>query len=381
MRRIYPLIITVFMLTICLSGCLGSENNTEDDLTVDSIMQMMIDEGDFPANWHKGGEGIYGWPSNVWLGQDFRESAYRGFTHYYDNITSIDGVILLDMFSFISEEKAIDLYNHRYDSEISEGSTVNNVNLGDDGFNHSKYLYSHGYFIRVGLFCFSFYFSLSPGSVEYEGWSEDIVKKQVTKIRELLPFWPGYEDPVCHLEIEADSLYTPSNVTFIMKASEGDGAIANWSLDIDSDGIPEYSGEGQPPQSINRTYEIPVTFKATLWVTDVQGDQANSSDGLELKMINKAPMCSIFALPDTGEAPLMVTFSIHVNDPNDDRVYYEFDIDGDGKIDYNGTIWGGSLFPKQYQHIYETPGEYHVYLSVSDGRGGNSSASATIIVT
>lgn len=98
-------------------------------------------------------------------------------------------------------------------------------------------------------------------------------------------------------------------------------------------------------------------------------------------MINKAPMCSIFALPHTGKAPLMVTFSIHVNDPNDDRVYYEFDIDGDGKIDYNGTIWGGSLFPEQYQHIYETPGEYHVYLSVSDGRGGNSSASATIIVT
>lgn len=379
MRRVYPLIIIVFMLTICFSGCLGSEDTT-DDIIVESPMQMIINEEDFPANWHKSFEimstGFKLW--NWWQGQDFRECAERYFQHYLDNESSIYSTASIHLFSYNSEQKADECFNYsKFDDYFP---TWRAVNLGDDGIYYNSSFW-YGYRIRVGSIMFDILFYLLPGYVEYDGWSEDLVEVQVAMIRDMLPFWSGYQDPVCLLEIEADSLIVPSNVTFIMKAGEGDGAIANWTLDINSDGIPEYSGEGQPPRTINLTYEIPVTFKATLWVTDVQGDQANSSDGLELKMINKAPVCSIFALPDTGEAPLMVNFSIHINDPNDDRVYYEFDIDGDGKIDYNGTIWGGSLFPKRYQHIYGTPGEYQVNLSVSDGRGGYSSDSITIIVT
>lgn len=79
--------------------------------------------------------------------------------------------------------------------------------------------------------------------VEYEGWAQDLIEDQIAMIRDLSPLWVGYKDPVCQLEVEnigKEGIRVPAHVTFIIKVGEGDGSIANWTLDIESDGIPEY---------------------------------------------------------------------------------------------------------------------------------------------
>jgi hypothetical protein len=382
MEKIKALALGVLMISLCLAGCLGSEDNTEDDVAVESIMQMMIDEEDFPVNWHKYHEimstGSDLW--NCWMGQDFRECAQRHFSHYFDNESLFYDTVSMYLFSYSSEQKAAASFNHTIFEDFYPTWRV--IDIGDEGgyYNSSSHF---GYHIRVeSFFLHICFFSYNEKLDEYMSWSDDLVEDQIAKIRDMLPFWVGYESPVCFLEINTDINIVPSNVTFIIKFDEGDGAIVNWSLDIDSDGIPEYSGEGQPPQSINRTYETPVSFVATLKVTDVQGDQANSSKYLRIYETNDPPRCHLSALPENGEAPLEVAFYINVYDLNDDPIRYELDIDGDGEIDFNGTIPGGQSSQTRIgYHTYETPGEYQINLSVSDGRGGNSSASATIIVT
>ena len=57
----------------------------------------------------------------------------------------------------------------------------------------------------------------------------------------------------------------------LMNTNDQDSPIISWSLDINNDGTPEYSGSGYPPSTQQHTYQNPDTYTAKLTVTDNNG--------------------------------------------------------------------------------------------------------------
>ncbi len=62
-----------------------------------------------------------------------------------------------------------------------------------------------------------------------------------------------------------------------MNATDDDGSIQSWKLDVNTDGSAEFSGEGAPPTSQTYTYQDPGTYVATLFVIDNDGKWSMSS--------------------------------------------------------------------------------------------------------
>ncbi|MCJ7572230.1 MAG: hypothetical protein MUO82_10220 [Candidatus Thermoplasmatota archaeon] len=57
--------------------------------------------------------------------------------------------------------------------------------------------------------------------------------------------------PSCSLSVDINSGNSPLTVNFLMSASDTDGSISFWVLDINNDGYIEYSGLGNPPLEKN----------------------------------------------------------------------------------------------------------------------------------
>lgn len=85
------------------------------------------------------------------------------------------------------------------------------------------------------------------------------------------------QPPTCTLSVAPSSGYVPLVVKFFMSASDPDGSIALWSLDVNNDGRAEYSGSGSPPKIKNHTYQNPGTYIAKLKVTDNNGATATAT--------------------------------------------------------------------------------------------------------
>lgn len=63
----------------------------------------------------------------------------------------------------------------------------------------------------------------------------------------------------------------PLTVTFTIIASDPDGSIQSWSLDVNNDGTSEYSGQGSPPATQQHTYLSEGSYTANLMVYDNEG--------------------------------------------------------------------------------------------------------------
>jgi len=79
------------------------------------------------------------------------------------------------------------------------------------------------------------------------------------------------KSPTCALTANPTSGTAPLTVTFTITASDSDGSISSWELDIDNDGLVEYHGMGNPPATQMHTYEMSGSFTAKLYVTDNEG--------------------------------------------------------------------------------------------------------------
>lgn len=79
------------------------------------------------------------------------------------------------------------------------------------------------------------------------------------------------KSPTCGLTANPTSGTTPLTVTFTITASDSDGSISSWELDINNDGLVDYQGIGNPPTTQMHTYEIAGSYTAKLYVTDNEG--------------------------------------------------------------------------------------------------------------
>jgi len=83
--------------------------------------------------------------------------------------------------------------------------------------------------------------------------------------------------PTCTLNASPTSGTAPLNITFTLDAYDPDDSIAEWSLDIDNDGISEYFGTGNPSGTQNHTYGDPGLYIARFTVSDTHGDNKTTT--------------------------------------------------------------------------------------------------------
>ena len=188
------------------------------------------------------------------------------------------------------------------------------------------------------------------------------------------------QSPTCLLTVNPSSGSVPLSVSFIMTASDPDGTISTWILDIDNDGIPEYSGSGTPPSTTQHIYQTAGTYTAKFTVTDNHGATVSYSRILtitETPSENHLPTCTLAAAPLSGIAPLAVTFTLSASDSDGSIFTWSLDINNDGTSDYAGS----GTPPTTQQHIYQEMGTYIVDLTVTDNQGALSSDTLVITVS
>ncbi len=192
----------------------------------------------------------------------------------------------------------------------------------------------------------------------------------------LIRYWEDYFSlgnlpPSCSLIIAPLWGESPFHVTFTLNATDSDGVIVSWTLDVDNDGSPEYGGEGVLPIHQDYTYELPGNYTACLSVMD--DDTAVSSATVDLLVMeppNVPPIANFTFSPPLPSDTETVVFEDLSNDTDGTIISYLWDF-GD-----NAT--STEMNP---QHRYSDNGTYSVYLIVTDDDGltGNISRNITII--
>ena len=95
--------------------------------------------------------------------------------------------------------------------------------------------------------------------------------------------------------------------------------------------------------------------------------------------VNQLPQINSFtANPTSGYAPLNVTFSWNLSDPDGDVLICYLDIDNDGNTDYTINDCANNT---SQQHTYDTVGNYTAKLTVDDGKSGTVSQTVNINVS
>jgi parallel beta-helix repeat protein len=185
--------------------------------------------------------------------------------------------------------------------------------------------------------------------------------------------------PMCSITASPTSGQTPLRVTFTMTGSDPDGSISSWSLQTDSDGTPDYTGSGNPPETLQHTYTNTGTYTAKLTVTDNQGATDSETRVITVSQVpqNQPPTCTLLANPESGYAPLSVIFSLNGTDLDGSIAHWGLDIDNNGTLDYSGS---GTL-PSLEQHTYQTNGTYTAKLIVTDDRGATDIDTVVITVS
>lgn len=170
--------------------------------------------------------------------------------------------------------------------------------------------------------------------------------------------------PVAAAVASPSSGPAPLDVVFYAADSyDPDGAIGNvyWSF---SDGG-DYWGA-----TAYHTFSNPGIHTATVTVYDSRNATASTTVTVTVGPPNQAPIAVASANPTRGVAPLTVNFSsAGSTDPDGTIAAYSWNF-GDGATSNQANP----------SHVYPTPGAYNVVLTVTDNRGGTSSAAVTITV-
>jgi len=186
------------------------------------------------------------------------------------------------------------------------------------------------------------------------------------------------QPPTCSVTANPRSGQAPLTVTFTMSASDPDGSISAWVLDVDGDGNKDYWGTGSPPSTKTHTYTSPGPtsgYSVVFMVSDNNGATAFDTETVVVGA-NSPPTCSLSVNPASGPAPLTVTFTMSASDSDGSITTWVLD-----PGDENPSYPGSGNPPSTKSHTYSTPGSYTAILMVSDDKDATTSDSQIINVS
>jgi parallel beta-helix repeat protein len=181
------------------------------------------------------------------------------------------------------------------------------------------------------------------------------------------------QPPTCTLLASSTNGTVPLTVIFTMTVNASDGTITTWTLDIDNDGMPDYSGSGEPPSTQQHTYNSTGTYTAKFMVTDNHSSTASDSTIIAVSQVapqNNAPIAEY-------------TYSLQNPTTQDIIQFTDTSKDIDGEIiNWTWNFGDGNHSYLQYpSHQYTTGGKYYVTLQVKDNDGLINITSNELIVT
>jgi PKD repeat protein len=146
---------------------------------------------------------------------------------------------------------------------------------------------------------------------------------------------------------------------------EGAALYADWT----------FGDSSLPVQGLlaSHTYTAAGTYWATLTVVDEQG--LLDTDSVEIVVApdtNNPPTANPVATPNSGTAPLVVTFAAQAADADNDPLTYLWNFGDPDSADNESTL-------ANPDHVYEAPGTYVAWLTVSDGQEEVSASVAVVV--
>jgi len=120
--------------------------------------------------------------------------------------------------------------------------------------------------VMIGLIAMAFIYSGLEGSPTESGGEN-----------------PTNQSPKAHLTASPTSGYASLEVTFYLSATDSDGTISSWALDIDNDGDMDYMATGSPPTSQKHTYPTTGKYEAKFIVYDNNHSSAYDTVGITVK--------------------------------------------------------------------------------------------------
>lgn len=190
-----------------------------------------------------------------------------------------------------------------------------------------------------------------------------------TEIKELYQTpLPENLPPLADFEFNPLHPTTEAKVRFADRSKDPDGQIKSWRWDF-GDGTT--SAEKNP----HHQYKDSGTYKVQLTVTDTKG--ASTSIYKEIEVVEfetaKPPQASFTIVPEKPRVYQQITFDASDSkDPDGTIQTYQWDLDGDGKVDQEG---------KTAQYSFSYPGQFQVTLTVTDEQGISSKVTRIIEVS
>jgi PKD repeat protein len=175
---------------------------------------------------------------------------------------------------------------------------------------------------------------------------------------------PPNQPPVANLQADPSSGQAPLQVQFSCNGSyDPDGSISSYRIDFGDGGV-----ANQCP--ISHTYQEPGLYTATLTVTDNKGASATIQVQVNVTQMPPPPPedltldVMLIANPNTGEAPLNVTFTVTASGTARGTISYQFYCHADGPVSETGTANSNS-FGILRQCDYLEPGKYIAKVEIT----------------
>ena len=174
-----------------------------------------------------------------------------------------------------------------------------------------------------------------------------------------------------------DPTNTSTPVAFNWLVSDPDGDTLTCQLDVDSNGIADYTiSDCVNNTSQAHVYSAMGTYTATITASDGLGGTDQVSVTVEVQ--TTPPVINAFsATPSSTGTSTPVSFSWDISDADGDTLTCLLDADGDGTDDYTVNDCANTTTTT---HTYTVAGVYSVRLTINDGNGGSTQATATVTV-
>ena len=169
--------------------------------------------------------------------------------------------------------------------------------------------------------------------------------------------------PVATADVLPSNGAIPLNVDLYGSGSDSDGSIVLYEWDFEGDGT--YDWSSTTTGNTTYTYNVVGTYNAVFRVTDNEGD---TSTAVAVTTVISAgpegsPTAEGSATPDSGPAPLTVSFDGTGTDPDGTIVLYEWDYENDGVYDWSSPTSAAT------SHSYNDAGTVTAAFRVIDNDG------------